>query len=122
MIMGLFRIGRYFSISTSQVVSSRKMSSATAPYLLSPKQVNELTKSQSAPAGISLLDSTWFMPNSPRSAKQEFSDKRIPGSQFLDLDDVASSHALGLKHMMPDKETFALACGRSISVTTSHER
>ncbi|KAF9560216.1 Rhodanese-like protein [Agrocybe pediades] len=82
------------------------MSSSSAPLLLSPKQVNELGKA----SNVSLLDSTWFMPNSPRNAKQEFSGKRIPGAQFLDLDEVASPHELGLKHMMPDKETFALAC------------
>ncbi|KDR84757.1 hypothetical protein GALMADRAFT_233083 [Galerina marginata CBS 339.88] len=84
------------------------MSSVVAPLLLSPKQVNGLTKSNSTP--VSLLDSTWFMPNSPRNAKQEFLGKRIPGSHFLDLDDVASSHELGVKHMMPDQQTFAQAC------------
>lgn len=96
---------------TAQVLSksfhARKMSSIT-PFLLSPKQVNDLTKS-SIP--VTVLDSTWFMPNSPRNAKAEYLSKRIPGSQFLDLDEVASPHDLGLKHMMPDSKTFALACG-----------
>ncbi|KAH9487154.1 putative 3-mercaptopyruvate sulfurtransferase [Psilocybe cubensis] len=86
------------------------MSFAAAPLLLSPAQVNEITKSGGQP--VSILDSTWFMPNSPRNAKLEFLDKRIPKSQFLDLDEVASSSELGLKHMMPDRQTFAHACGR----------
>ncbi|PPQ90459.1 hypothetical protein CVT25_014977 [Psilocybe cyanescens] len=86
------------------------MSSAAAPLLLSPAQVNDITKSGAK--SISLLDSTWFMPNSPRNAKQEFLGRRIPGSQFLDLDDIASPSELGLKHMMPDRQTFSLACGR----------
>jgi len=51
------------------------------------------------------------MPNSPRNARNEFLQKRIPGAQYLDLDEVASTHELGLKHMMPDGETFAKACG-----------
>jgi thiosulfate/3-mercaptopyruvate sulfurtransferase len=96
---------------------TRKMSFIT-PFLLSPRQVTDLKKSSTP---VTVLDSTWFMPNSPRNAKAEYLSKRIPGSQFLDLDEVASSHDLGLKHMMPDSKTFALACGmlRS-SFTCSH--
>ena len=85
--------------------------SSIAPLLLSPKQVNDLTKSSTP---VTVLDSTWFMPNSLRNAKAEYLSKRIPGSQFLDLDEVASSHDLGLKHMMPDSKTFALACGMCV--------
>ena len=104
-----FRSMFKFTVQRTAQVSfcARKMSSIT-PLLLSPKQVNDLTKS-SVP--LTLLDSTWFMPNSPRNAKAEYLSKRIPGSQFLDLDEVASPHDLGLKHMMPDSKTFALACG-----------
>jgi thiosulfate/3-mercaptopyruvate sulfurtransferase len=51
------------------------------------------------------------MPNAPRNGRQEFLSKRIPGAQFLDLDEVASPHELGLKHMMPSNELFAKACG-----------
>lgn len=51
------------------------------------------------------------MPNSTRSAREEFLVKRIPGAQFLDLDIVASPHELGLKHMMPSNQVFANACG-----------
>jgi len=100
-----------FMQKTAQVLSKsfyKRNMSSIAPLLLSPKQVTDLTKS-SAP--VTVLDSTWFMPNSPRSAKAEYLSKRIPGSQFLDLDEVASPHELGLKHMMPDSKTFALACG-----------
>ena len=107
--MALFRT----SIRVFHSSAARKMTtsiSARAPFLLSPRQVSELTNSVDA-ISISLLDSTWFMPNSPRNAKEEFGSKRISGSQFLDLDEVASSHELGLKHMMPDSQTFAKACG-----------
>jgi len=54
------------------------------------------------------------MPNSPRKAYDEFLTKRIPSSQYLDLDVVASPHELGLKHMMPDGRVFANACGMSL--------
>lgn len=51
------------------------------------------------------------MPNSPRRPSEEFQKKRIPGAQFLDLDEVASPHELGLKHMIPSGRQFADACG-----------
>jgi len=89
--------------------SYRNMSSSAAPLLLSAKQAFDLQKS--AGSSVSILDATWFMPNSPRKSKQEFIEKRLPGAQFLDLDEVASPNELGLKHMMPDSQTFARACG-----------
>ncbi|KAJ7431788.1 Rhodanese-like domain-containing protein [Mycena galericulata] len=76
--------------------------------LLSPTRLNQLLRSEAAKTVI--LDSTWFMPNSSRIAQAEFRAKRIPGSKFLDLDQVASSHELGLKHMMPSEHFFARAC------------
>lgn len=50
------------------------------------------------------------MPGSSRNPRAEWRALRIPGAQFLDLDEVASAHTLGLKHMMPSPETFAKAC------------
>ncbi|KAJ7630706.1 Rhodanese-like domain-containing protein [Roridomyces roridus] len=75
--------------------------------LLSPNKLRSLLGSTNR---VVLLDATWFMPNSPRLARAEFQGKRLPNAQFLDLDQVASSHPLGLKHMMPNGETFARAC------------
>ncbi|KXN84786.1 putative 3-mercaptopyruvate sulfurtransferase [Leucoagaricus sp. SymC.cos] len=81
------------------------------PLLVSPQHVHELIKNE--PEKVTVLDATWFMPNSPRKGKTEFSaGKRLPGAQFLDLDEVASPHELGLKHMMPGPDVFAEACGR----------
>ncbi|KAJ7275276.1 Rhodanese-like domain-containing protein [Mycena haematopus] len=75
--------------------------------LLSPTRLNQILRSD---ARTVVLDSTWFMPNSTRIAAAEFRTKRIPGSRFLDLDQVASPHELGLKHMLPSGEVFARAC------------
>ena len=109
-MLNLFTVRR----TAQALFHTRKMSL----FLLSPRQVTDLKKSSTP---VTVLDSTWFMPNSPRNAKAEYLSKRIPGSQFLDLDEVASSHDLGLKHMMPDSKTFALACGMSrSSFTCSH--
>ncbi|KAF9229659.1 Rhodanese-like protein [Gyrodon lividus] len=93
------------------------MSTAMAtPYLLSPSQLRDEISSGS----VSVLDASWFMPNSPRRPLQEFQGKRIPGARFLDLDEVASHHELGLKHMMPSERVFADACERLGIAPESH--
>ncbi|KAJ7357127.1 Rhodanese-like domain-containing protein [Mycena albidolilacea] len=76
--------------------------------LLSPTRLSQILKSEAAKTVV--LDSTWFMPNSTRVAATEFRQKRIPGARFLDLDQVASPHELGLKHMLPSEELFARTC------------
>ncbi|KAG6334929.1 hypothetical protein ID866_4171 [Astraeus odoratus] len=86
--------------------SSPMSTAAPVPYLLSPSQLRVSLSS----GGVSLLDASWFMPNSPRNPYEEFVKKRIPGAHFLDLDKVASPHELGLKHMMPTERLFADAC------------
>ncbi|GLB36373.1 putative rhodanese-like protein [Lyophyllum shimeji] len=82
------------------------MSSTATSLLLTPEQVRTLSEEKK----VSILDASWFMPNSPRQPRQEFLSKRIPAAQFLDLDEVASPHELGLKHMMPQERVFADAC------------
>jgi thiosulfate/3-mercaptopyruvate sulfurtransferase len=69
---------------------------------------------------VSILDASWYMPNSPRNPADEYLSKRIPGAQYLDLDEVASPHELGLKHMMPKERLFAEACERFGIEPSSH--
>ncbi|KAF8139947.1 Rhodanese-like domain-containing protein [Boletus edulis] len=92
------------------------MSTMAAPYLLSPSNLRDAVSS----GNVSVLDATWFMPNSSRRPLQEFQAKRIPGAQFLDLDEVASPHEFGLKHMMPSERVFADACEKLGIHTHSH--
>ncbi|KAK0208516.1 Rhodanese-like domain-containing protein [Desarmillaria ectypa] len=105
--------------STLRVPFSRAFASSSnvAPLVLSPPQLREILQSKTP---VSVLDASWFMPNNPRSAKSEFIAKRIPGSQFLDLDEVASSHHFGLKHMMPTERVFADACEKFGIEPVSH--
>ncbi|KAG8826700.1 hypothetical protein FRC19_008155 [Serendipita sp. 401] len=74
-------------------------------FLLTPTQAYTLPSSSTK-----FLDTTWFMPNSPRNARQEFEKARIRGAKYFDLDEVASPNELGLKHMMPSSEQFKEAC------------
>ncbi|KAI0034909.1 thiosulfate sulfurtransferase [Vararia minispora EC-137] len=78
------------------------------PLILSAKEANRLVR-EKGPGAVTFVDASWHMPNSPRKAKGEFLERRIPGAQFFDLDEIASSHALGLKHMMPEGSKLASA-------------
>ncbi|KAF8078382.1 Rhodanese-like domain-containing protein [Lyophyllum atratum] len=102
--------------STLFATGRRLMSSLSTPLLLTPQQLRSLSSEKN----VSLLDASWFMPNSPRQPRQEFISKRIPGAQFLDLDEVASSHPLGLKHMMPQERVFADVCEKFGIASNSH--
>lgn len=98
------------SAALPRFLSSRLMSSAFGahvPLVLTPRQLQDIAPS----SNVAVLDASWHMPNSPRNAREEFAKKRIPGAQYLDLDEVASQHELGLKHMMPSPDAFAQACG-----------
>lgn len=84
--------------------SSRPFSSHDiAPLLLNPSNVTK---------DAIFVDASWHMPNSPRKAREEFLKKRLPQARFLDLDEVAKGHELGLKHMIPDPDVFAKFCGK----------
>jgi len=103
--------------SLISALTKRSLSHAMAtPLLLSPSQLQSSLDSRSGDSKqVTILDSSWFMPNSPRRPSKEFQEKRIPGAQFLDLDEVASPHELGLKHMIPSERQFADACGMDSS-------
>ncbi|KAF9643839.1 thiosulfate sulfurtransferase [Thelephora ganbajun] len=86
-------------------VSTRSFSSQdVAPLLVNPSNVTKDAVS---------IDASWHMPNSPRKAREEFLNKRLPQARFLDLDEVAKDHQLRLKHMIPDPQVFAKFCERS---------
>ena len=85
-------------------LSARSFSSQNAaPLLVNPSNVTK---------DAIFVDASWHMPNSPRKAPEEFLKKRLPRARFLDLDEVAREHELGLKHMIPDPEVFAKFCGK----------
>ncbi|KAF4572704.1 hypothetical protein EYR36_007214 [Pleurotus pulmonarius] len=96
--------------------NTRSMSTNTvAPLLLSPHAVNTLPTRD-----VKILDATWFMPNSTRSARKEFATRRIPRAQYLDLDEVATPSELGLMHMMPNEPIFANACEKFGITPSTH--
>jgi thiosulfate/3-mercaptopyruvate sulfurtransferase len=91
-------------------IPSRSLSHcATSPLIITPQELHNRTTPQTR-----IVDVTWFMPNVKRSGLEEWKSKRIPGSRYLDLDEVASEHELQLPHMMPSPATFAKHCSSSL--------
>jgi thiosulfate/3-mercaptopyruvate sulfurtransferase len=91
---------------TRRFLATQSLGTKRESLVLTPAQVKDLK-----PATTRILDVTWFMPNSPRNAREEFNQLRVAGAKLLDLDEVAEEHPLGLKHMMPSPQQFKDACG-----------
>jgi thiosulfate/3-mercaptopyruvate sulfurtransferase len=61
--------------------------------------------------GLIIVDSSWHMPASGRSGRDEYLASRIPGARFLDIDEV-SDHADPSPHMLPTAGEFGAAMER----------
>lgn len=59
---------------------------------------------------VRVVDATWFMPNEPKTGRDEYARGHIPGAVFFDIDGVAD-HATDLPHMLPSPAAFAEAVG-----------
>src|SRR5689334_8905856 len=55
-----------------------------------------------------VVDSSWHMPASGRSGRDEYSRAHIPGARFLDIDEVADK-SNPAPHMMPSAADFSAA-------------
>jgi len=96
-------------------------SSTSTPFLVSPVELKTL---QDAGDAV-VLDVSWYLPVEGRDPVKEYNEKRIPGAQFLDLDDVAtitSVEDIPLKHMMPDGPTFAESCCMFAHISTGIQK
>ena len=61
--------------------------------------------------GLTIVDSSWHMPASNRSGRDEYLASHIPGARFLDIDEV-SDHADPSPHMLPGAAEFGAAMER----------
>lgn len=60
---------------------------------------------------LSIVDSSWFMPASGRSGREEFLASHIPGARFLDIDEI-SDRSDPAPHMLPTAAEFGAAMER----------
>ncbi|WP_036828914.1 sulfurtransferase, partial [Photobacterium sanctipauli] len=54
-----------------------------------------------------VLDASWFLPNTPRYAVQEWKEKRIPNAQYFDFDKKIADPESELPHMLPSEALFS---------------
>jgi thiosulfate/3-mercaptopyruvate sulfurtransferase len=57
---------------------------------------------------LTIVDSSWHMPASGRSGREEYLKAHIPGARFLDIDEV-SDRSNSAPHMLPSAEQFGAA-------------
>src|SRR5256885_16841970 len=58
-----------------------------------------------------VVDSSWHMPASGRSGREEFLAAHIPGARFFDIDEV-SDRSDPAPHMLPTADEFGAAMER----------
>ncbi|KAM6904916.1 3-mercaptopyruvate sulfurtransferase [Xenentodon cancila] len=62
---------------------------------------NKLVGSQ-----LRVLDGSWYLPKTKRVAKDEFTQKHIPGASFFDIDECCDKSS-GFDHMLPTSSNFS---------------
>ncbi len=55
---------------------------------------------------IKVIDATWHMPSSELNAFEIFKEKHIPGSIYIDLEEISDPNS-ELPHMMPNEDFFS---------------
>ena len=61
--------------------------------------------------GTTIVDASWHMPATGRSAREEYEAAHIPGALFLDIDEVAD-RSNPAPHMLPTAQDFTAAMAR----------
>ena len=59
---------------------------------------------------VKFADATWYLPNVPRSAVEDYRQDHIPAAVYFDIDAVSDS-GIDLPHMYPSLEVFSKCVG-----------
>lgn len=76
----------------------------------SPFMNTDWLAAQSGRPDLVILDSSWYLPVTGRSARDEYLAGHVPGARFFDLDQ-ASAPGSDLPHMLPTDAEFARYAG-----------
>jgi thiosulfate/3-mercaptopyruvate sulfurtransferase len=68
---------------------------------------------------LRLIDASWYLPDSGRSAKAEYQTAHIPGARFFDIDEI-TDHRSALPHMAPPPEKF-ISRLRAMGIGDGHQ-
>ncbi|KZL06421.1 3-mercaptopyruvate sulfurtransferase [Pseudovibrio sp. Ad26] len=55
---------------------------------------------------VVIIDASWYLPAMDRDAKKEYEQEHIPGTLFMDIDEVSDQNS-PLPHMMPEPHIFS---------------
>ncbi len=72
--------------------------------LIDTDELSKLMESENG-GKLKIVNGTWFMPVEKRNGEKEHMERRIPGSQFFDIDKIADTKS-GLPHTIPTLEFF----------------
>ena len=59
---------------------------------------------------VRFVDATWYLPNVPTSALDDYRNDHIPGAVYFDIDAVSDPNT-SLPHMYPSLEVFSQCVG-----------
>ncbi|MDP1575181.1 MAG: 3-mercaptopyruvate sulfurtransferase [Cypionkella sp.] len=68
---------------------------------------------------LRLIDASWYLPDSGRSAKAEYQTTHIPGARFFDIDEITDQRS-ALPHMAPPPEKF-ISRLRAMGIGDGHQ-
>lgn len=80
------------------------------PPLITPKFLKK--KIEAKAENLRILDASWHLPITNRSAISEFRMDHIPGAQFFDIDECCDKTDPGVDHMLPTPEQFSEYVGK----------
>mmetsp|Transcript_47696 Transcript_47696/g.58633 ORF Transcript_47696/g.58633 Transcript_47696/m.58633 type:complete len:332 (+) Transcript_47696:40-1035(+) len=75
---------------------------------LPPLVTGEWLETQLQRENVKIVDGSYHLPSAERDPAKEFSQERIPGAVFFDIDEIADKKSK-FKHMMPSKDNFEVA-------------
>lgn len=68
---------------------------------------------------VKFVDVTWYMPNVPKCAFEDYKKEHIPGAVYFDIDKIAVVSS-DLPHMYPSLEVFEI-CMNELGISTTDE-
>lgn len=91
----------------SRTAGSKRFFQSLQKTLIPPVVSCEWLNENIQRANIQIVDASWHMPAAKRNGSKEFSEQRIPGATFFDLDAVSDQNS-SLPHMMPPADEFSV--------------
>ncbi|XP_053087208.1 3-mercaptopyruvate sulfurtransferase [Pangasianodon hypophthalmus] len=74
--------------------------------LVGAKWLAEAVKNKRVGPSLRVLDASWYLPKLNRNAREEFTQRHIPGASFFDIDECCDKSS-PFDHMLPGENEFA---------------